>query len=64
MTISQKWPDFYAVCKLEYEGIVNHRLVFSQQEIQGIIGAEFSETWSFPSSFFFPCLRVYKIISL
>ena len=38
-------PTFYAVCKLAYEGIVNHKLVFSQQEIQDIIGAEFSETF-------------------
>ena len=36
-------PTFNAVCKLAYEGIVNHKLVFSQQEIQGIIGAEVSE---------------------
>ncbi|XP_065920935.1 NACHT, LRR and PYD domains-containing protein 3-like [Dysidea avara] len=38
-------PTFYAVCKLAYEGIVNHKLVFSQHEIQDIVGTEFSETF-------------------
>ena len=36
---------FYAICKLAYEGIINQKLVFTQKEIQDIVGAEFSETF-------------------
>ena len=36
---------FDAVCKLAFEGIVSHKLVFSQQEIIDLVGTDFSETF-------------------
>lgn len=38
-------PIFSAVCKLAFEGIICHKLVFSQKEIVDLVGTEFSETF-------------------
>jgi len=50
---------FTAVCRLAFEGIVNHKLVFSQKEISDLVGTEFSET--FDGFGLFQAVQSFKI---
>ena len=50
---------FSAVCKLAFEGIVSHKLVFSQKEITDLVGTEFSET--FDGFGLFQAVQSFKI---
>ena len=50
---------FSAVCKLAFEGIVSHKLVFSQKEIVDLVDTEFSET--FDGFGLFQAVQSFKI---
>ena len=50
---------FTAVCRLAFEGIINHKLVFSQKEITGLVGTEFSDT--FDGFGLFQAVQSFKI---
>ena len=50
---------FSAVCKLAFEGIVSHKLVFSQKEIIDLVDTEFSET--FDGFGLFQAVQSFKI---